>query len=223
MGAQSKKYQRPESAELSDWLRRAASRDIEAQDNLLTFYRPLLLKLANDRLQGSIRRKVAPSDLVQVTSLKATQGFGTATFANRHGFIAWLKSLLQNEANAIHRFYRLAKKRDISREQSLDGSVVRERVSQLAAEESEPHGVSSNSIDDLMLAIARLPVHYEFVLRLRYYENLSFAAIGKKIDRSSDAARILHQRALKRLAGELEGVQKARSRDTDAAEGMNSK
>lgn len=219
MGAQSKKYRPPDSGELSDWLCRAASRDAEAQDNLLTFYRPLLLKLANDRLQGSIRRKVAPSDLVQVTSMKASAGFRTARFADRRGFIAWLKALLQNEANAVHRFYRLAKKRDIGRELPLDGSSVRERVMQLAAHESDRHGNSSNSIDELMLAITRLPLHYELVLRLRYYENLSFAAIGEKIDRSSDAARVLHKRALKRLVGELEGVRKTRPLEPDAAEG----
>ncbi len=228
MGAQSNENHHPESPELSNWLRRAASRDVEAQDNLLAFYRPLLLKLANDRLQGSIRRKVAPSDLVQVTSLKATEGFGTARFANRHGFLAWLKTLLQNEANAIHRFYRVSKKRDIARERPLDeslagsrlGPAARQRISELAADGSGRHGIPSSSIDDLMLAITRLPPHYELVLRLRYYENLSFAAIGRRIDRSSDAARVLHQRALKRLVGELECVQRSRPSDAGAAEGM---
>ena len=52
-------------------------------------------------------------------------------------------------------------------------------------------------------ALARLPEHYRQVLAWRSFEGLSFAEIGRRLERSEDAVRMLYTRAFERLQVEM--------------------
>lgn len=202
----SRKGRRPSSTELTRCFQSASRREEGALQQLLALYRPLLMKLADKRLRGALRIKVAPSDLVQTTIWKATQNFESQQFADRRNFLAWLVTILKNEAADVRRRYREAKKRDVTRERPLFTPESQTRLSQLAASLSETNDLLSEryeTVEQVLAALGLLPLHYQLVLRLRYYDKLDFAAIGKHFNRSSDAVRVLHNRALIRLREEL--------------------
>lgn len=197
----------PNSAELSRWFHAACRQEAGALQQLLALYRPLLMKLAHRRLKGALRTKVAPSDLVQTTVWKATQNFGDEQFAERRGFLAWLTTILKNEAADARRRYREAKKRDVSRERPLFSAETQKWLNQLSASLSISDEVRfgrHGTVEQLMAMVQRLPAHYQLVLRLRYYDKLDFKAIGEQLERTPDAARVLHNRALTRLRNELD-------------------
>lgn len=197
---------RPDTQELSDCFRRACNHDAGALQQLLALYRGLLLKLAYQRLEGPLRTKVAPSDLVQTTVWKATQAFPSERFDNQKGFVAWLVTILKNEAADIRRRYGGAQKRDVSRERPLHAAEVQQWLNQLSATLSGGDATqfqTHETMERLSSAMARLPSHYQLVLHLRYFQKLTFPAIGVQLERSADAARVLHNRALARLRKEL--------------------
>lgn len=201
------KSRRPDSSELNRCFEAACRQNPEAIEQLLTLYRPLMLKLANQQLGLAIRPKVAPSDLVQVALMKAAQSFGEETFAARSNFVAWLKTILSNEAANAGRRFRQAQKRDITREQSLSNPETLAWLQQLSASlsQSELGGASVRQrVEDVMQALATLPPHYQLTLRLRYFEKLRFEAISRKLERSPDAVRVLHNRAIRSLRDKLQ-------------------
>jgi RNA polymerase sigma-70 factor (ECF subfamily) len=57
----------------------------------------------------------------------------------------------------------------------------------------------------LLQALERLPEDYQRVIRLRYAERLSFEDIGRLMQRSANAARLLWLRAIERVKHELGG------------------
>jgi RNA polymerase sigma-70 factor (ECF subfamily) len=68
------------------------------------------------------------------------------------------------------------------------------RASLIAKEESEA----------LQAALARLPEDYRTVLRLRNWDGLPFAEVGRQMERSEEAVRKLWSRAILRLQEEFE-------------------
>lgn len=202
----SAKHRRPDSGELSDWFRRACKGEEGALQQLLALYRPLLTKLAHQRVRGALRAKIGASDIVQATIWKATQHFTAQNFCERKKFLAWLLSIFKNEATDVRRQFHDADKRNILRERSLFSPETKLWLNQLSASLSGANVVicpQGHTIEDLFDALDRLPPHYQFVLRLRYYEKLTFEAIGARLERTSDAARVLHNRALKKIRTEL--------------------
>ena len=209
---------RPSSAELSRWFHRAREGDRDALQTLLTLYRPLLLSLANARLDATLQLKAAPSDLVQNTLWNATRTFLPENFETRGKFLGWLIKILDNEAARVRRRFIRAKKRDVRREVSIDSSHDNGLLDQLSASLSASYLSSDRATHYpglVKAAIARLPKHYQFVLRLRFAEKQSFAAIAETLGRSYDGARMLCQRALQRVKAELEMIDPD-DEDTDA-------
>lgn len=197
---------RPNSDELSRWFYRARRQDAGALQQLLALYRPLLLQKAQQSLKGALRTKVAPSDIVQMTIWKATQDFTCSDFRDRKAFLAWLLTILNNAAADERRRFQEAQKRDISRERSLHSVEAQQWLIQLSARitdvlDNGQHSVAT--IEDVLEAVERLPPHYQLAIRLRYFDRLTFEAVGRKLERSADAARVLHNRAIKRLQQEL--------------------
>lgn len=198
---------RPSSAELSKWFHRARKNVPGALEQLLLLYRPLLLKIAHQRLKKPLQVKVAPSDLVQSTMWKASGNFGKESFEDRNAFVAWLTTILKHEAKDVYRRFQVAKKRDISRERPLLSPETKELLRRLSDRLSTTAPGNFQPFDDverLLSALDRLPPHYQLVLKLRYYEKLKFVEIAVKLDRSADAVRVLHNRALLRLRDQLQ-------------------
>lgn len=178
-------------------------------------FRSYLRFLARVHLDGRLKGKVDPSDLVQQSLLEAhkarTQFRGT-TDAER---AAWLRQILAHHiAHSLRDLNR--GKRDVSRERSLqaalDASSVRMEA-WLAAEESSPsqHVLKQERMLLVAEAVEKLPLDQQEAVILRYWQGLKLAEIAEQLGRTTGSVAGLIQRGLKALQEHL----KQRGMDDD--------
>lgn len=182
---------------------RSGSRD--AIGTVLETYRPYLLKIARHKLDPGLAAKGGASDLVQETFLEAFRDFGHFSGSTPNEFQAWLRCLLIHHAGKLRRCYRATRKRQSSREQSIDaGDGLMSGVGPVALQTS-PSGraVANERIQAIERAIGRLPDDYREVIRLRYREQRSLDEIAALMGRSPSAVTMLWFRAIRRIREEF--------------------
>ncbi len=193
--------------ELADLLASARNGLPEAIGEAFEACRPYLLTVAGRELDPALKAKGGASDLVQQTFLEAQRDFAGFDGESEAELLAWLRRVLLNNVANFARSYRETAKRDVAREQTLqprDSSLARRGG--LLADTTTPSGIAVQAERFLAVqqAIDRLPDDYQQVLLLRYREERSFEEIGRRLNRSSNAARKLWSRAVERLQKELE-------------------
>ena len=174
-----------------------------AVERLLEAYRHYLRFVARTCLTSALAGKADASDLVQETLLKAHQNFGTFRGSSEGEFVAWLRQILaQNVAQLVRRFRTAG--RAVERERSIDDLVSwsSAALASLAAASGTSPSMAAQRRDTgvvLAAALAELSDDQREVIFLRHVEDLSWAEIATRMNRSQDAARMLWTRALKRL------------------------
>jgi RNA polymerase sigma-70 factor (ECF subfamily) len=177
----------------------------------LESFRSYLRLLAAMHLDGRLRQKFDPSDLVQQTFLQAHQDWGHFRVQTKAELAAWLRQILsRNLAHARRDFSRA--KRDVARERSLEAAVEASSVrleNWLTGEQLSPSEQADRSEVLLRLAEAleTLPdTQREAVVR-HYWQGQSLQEIGQHLGRSPVAVAGLLKRGLQQLRSRL----KARS------------
>ncbi|MFO0843654.1 MAG: sigma-70 family RNA polymerase sigma factor [Gemmataceae bacterium] len=185
----------------------ARAGDTAALGELLERFRVYLTILARIQIGRRLQGKVDAADLVQDTFLHAHQKFAQFEGATEDTFLKWLRGILANEiAHLVRRYF--SQGRDVGLEQSLilelDSSS--ERMAGPAAPESSPSEQASRREQALRLADAleRLPADYREVLLLRQIEDLPFADVAQRMNRTLDSVQKLWVRALDALRKVLE-------------------
>jgi RNA polymerase sigma-70 factor (ECF subfamily) len=155
-------------------------------------------------LDGRLRGKVDPSDVVQDTLLKALrhqEQFRGRTESERR---AWLRRILANTlADAVRRFL-AGRKRDVGREQSLDEAVRQSsehlRV-WLADGREPPEGEAAHNEELLWLAegLAELPGDQREAVRLKHLHGLSVGEVARRMGKTAAAVAGLLRRGLEAL------------------------
>jgi RNA polymerase sigma-70 factor (ECF subfamily) len=172
----------------------------EALGSLFDLARPDLRSFAERSVAADLRTKASGSDLVQDTLLEAQRLLARFDGTTPDQFRAWLRGVLANKVADFHRRYRRTEKRGVGRERKLsdDGGPL---------EESGPGSeVSQREQESIVTAaVAGLPAEYRDVIRLRTWDGLPFAEVGRLMGRSEDAARMLWGRAIERLREVLGG------------------
>jgi len=163
---------------------------------LLAFCRGYLLQVATQRLDPALRAKANPSDLVHETLLEAYRDFASFRGQSEGEWLGWLRQLLvHNLANFERRYFGTAMRR-VKREASLaDGADA------VPAPGPSPSSVLSASERERAVArqLERLSEDYRLVILWHHRDGLPFDEIGRRLHRSSDAARRLWSRASDRL------------------------
>ena len=172
--------------------------------------RAYLLFLANKELPRGLQAKFGASDLVQETAIEAHRDFQRFAGSTPEEFYAWLRSILQNNLRDAVRRYEVSQKRDVAKETRLASLTDRRDNGQTAV--SWPHDRSRPPDGSIIrredaakveAVLARLPDDYRIVLRMRYWDGLSFQQIGDRFGRSAEAVRKLWYRAVQKLQDEL--------------------
>jgi RNA polymerase sigma-70 factor (ECF subfamily) len=191
---------------MSQWLTEARGGSLEALGQALDSCRDYLLIVAQRELNPELRAKGGASDLVQDTFLEAQRDFAQFQGASEGEFRAWLARLLFNNVCNFSRRYRDTDKRAIDREVALqsDGSSIGGGP-QAATPSPSAQAMEQEQAQALRQSLSRLPEDYRQVIELRYLEQRSFEEIGRRMDRSPDAARKLWARAIERLGEEWKG------------------
>lgn len=178
---------------------------------LLTLYSNYLKLLVTAQLDDRLRGRVSPSDIVQESFFEAHRDFGQFRGQSPGEFVVWLRRIVVNNILRMVEQHLLTEKRDVRREvaieeigRRLEQSTVRLETL-LAAEDNSPSGCAVQREDEIRLAdtLAALPDDYREVIVLRHIEGLPFEEVGRRMERSAGAVRMLWLRALKVLREQM--------------------
>src|SRR3954453_24016588 len=174
---------------------------------LLALYSNYLKLLVAAQLDGRLRARVSPSDMVHESFFEAHRDFRDFRGKSIGEFVVWLRRIVVNNILRVVEQHVLAEKRDVRREVSLEEigrrlekSTV--RLESFLAEQAEsPSGHAARREDEILLAdtLAQMPADYRDVIVLRHIEGLSFEDVALRMDRSAGAVRMLWLRALKKM------------------------
>lgn len=185
----------------------ARAGDRAALDQVLDSYRNYLYLLVRTQIDMQLARRLAPSDAVQETLLRAFKNFSRFRGVTEAQLIAWLRRILARTLADQTRKARTLK-RDLHRERDWHAGVDQSnrRLADLAAaRQPSPSETAERREQSVLLAdaLARLPEDYREVIVLRHLERMEFADIAARMGRTSGAVRMLWARALERLRREL--------------------
>ena len=162
--------------------------------DILETCRQFLLAIANAELPAELRAKGGASDLVQDTLVAAHLAHEQFRGQTLSDLRAWLRGILLNELAMFRRRYQMTGARDISREVPFAAAGSRSTQPTPLQEvlDREDEQALANAVD-------RLPALAREVVRLRLGHGLSFAAIGRHLGKTEEAARKLFTRSLAQL------------------------
>ncbi len=195
-------------------LERARAGSTESLGRLLQLYANYLRLLTVAQMEQRLRARVSPSDVIQETFFEAHRDFVQFRGKTTAEFVAWLRRILVNNLYRVVEQHILAEKRDVRRELSLErlATALEQSTARLEAVLPDP-GLSpcadlQHQELEVRLAdeIATLPADYRDVIILRHIQMLPFEDVGKRMERSSGAARMLWLRAIKQLRDRLAGM-----------------
>ncbi|MEM8946432.1 MAG: sigma-70 family RNA polymerase sigma factor [Planctomycetota bacterium] len=194
-------------------LSQALAGSSECFGRLLHIYRNYLKLLVVTQLERKLQQRVSPSDVVQETFLEANRDFLQFRGTSSGEFCAWLRKILVNNLHRVVEKHVLTAKRDVRREVSLENLATNLEESTARLEAILPdHGTSPSDNAqrhemEISLAnhLAALPADYRDVIVLRHIDGLPFEAVGKRLERSAAAARMLWLRAIKDLRERMDG------------------
>ncbi|RIK77940.1 MAG: RNA polymerase factor sigma-70 [Planctomycetota bacterium] len=193
-------------------LEKARAGSSDSLGRLLQLYANYLKLLVLAQLQRNLRVRVSPSDVVQETFFEAHRDFAQFRGRTSAEFVGWLRRILVNNLARVVEQHVLAEKRDVRREISLErlATAMEQSTARLeavlpAAGSSPSAGVHRRELE-LVLAdqLAELPADYRDVIVLRHIEALPFDEVGRRMERSSGAVRMLWLRAIKMLRQRLD-------------------
>jgi RNA polymerase sigma-70 factor (ECF subfamily) len=193
----------PQTSAATNLIAAARCGDALALDRLWQLFRQYLRLLARTGIDASLQGKADPSDLVQETLLRATQHFPGFRGETEAELAAWLRQILSQALTDLVRRYRTAS-RQVGRERSiaelLEGSSL--SLGSMFGREAKEGGLISSDRDAGVLlaeALAEMNSDDREVITLRNLERLEWQQVAAKMGRSTDAARMLWMRALRRL------------------------
>ncbi|MEM1181975.1 MAG: sigma-70 family RNA polymerase sigma factor [Acidobacteriota bacterium] len=180
-------------------LKSARSGSPEALNRLFARYGHRLLALIRLRMGPSLRRQLESQDVLQQTLLKAFKRFDQFDGDGETTLMGWFGAIARNEIRDQAK-YQHRKGRDVDQMMPLDAALelvdpVRTEVSRLQFVEDARR---------LESAIEALDEKHREILLLRRFEELSFPQIGRHLDKSPDACRMLYSRAMTALTIRLQ-------------------
>ena len=193
--------------ELSERLiRDARAGDAAALSELIGTWRTYLLHVAENETPAELKQKVGASDLVQSACLDIHQHFEDFRGATVAEWRVWLRRMLVRDVQDARRRFLGTEKRAAWRERRLQDSTGLRY--DLSDQEGTPSAALMAQEESAVLrdALQRLSEEYRQVLQLRNWECLAFAEIGRRMQRSEEAARKLWSRAVIRLQEEMTRV-----------------
>jgi RNA polymerase sigma-70 factor (ECF subfamily) len=194
-------------------LRQGAAGDQHALGELWDRYRERLKRMVRLRLDGRLRGRLDPSDVLQEAFIDFARRAGDWAANPEVSFFLWLRTLTGQRLQMLHRQHLGAKMRDAAREISLHRGPMPQATSvslaaQLLGQFTSAHAKVARAEMQILLqeALNGLdPIDRE-VLALRHFEELSNAETAEVLGIDPSAASSRHVRALKRLRQILKSI-----------------
>jgi RNA polymerase sigma-70 factor (ECF subfamily) len=174
--------------------------------DLFMGHRDRLKRMAALRLDCRLRPRLDPSDVLQEAYLEASRRLDEYLRDPKVPLFIWLRFLVRQRIQELHRFHLGARLRDARREVVLDRGTLPEASSAYMAQQLLATGTSPLDRAAAAEKLARLeaalnsmaPLDRE-VLALRHFELLTSAEAAKVLSLRPASVRSRYLRALKRL------------------------
>ncbi len=176
-------------------LRRARQGEPDALDALYERVAGRLLAFIRLRLGRTLRAQLESRDILQATFLKSFEHLAEFEKSDTPSLMAWLGRIAENEIRD-RADYHGRQRRDARVEVPLEtahagvAAHVRSALTQVILDERA---------ERLEVALEALDAHYREIIILRSLEELSFREIGRRLEKSEDACRMLYARAMAAL------------------------
>lgn len=178
-----------------------------ALNELIETWRTYLFFVAESEISSDLRQKVGVSDLVQSACLDVFLRFEDFRGKTVDEWRGWLKRLMLRDLQDARRRFVSTQRRDVRRERSLERAEWPLEGFSDARPSPNDRLIADEESAALRMALVKLPEDYRLVLRLRNWEGLTFAEVGRRMNRTEEASRKLWSRAILRLQQELsEGI-----------------
>jgi RNA polymerase sigma-70 factor (ECF subfamily) len=178
----------------SDLLRDARAGSAEALDALYARCGGRLLAYIRLRLGRTLRSRLESRDILQATLMKSLEHLGEFRGDRTASLMAWLAKIADHEIRD-RADYHQRQQRDAAREIAIETDVALPSPARSAL----THAIMGEEARRLEQALESLsPAHREVIL-LRKFEELSFAEIAARLDKTDDACRMLLARAMTAL------------------------
>ena len=182
-------------SETTTLLRSAKGGSEEALNALFDRCAGKLLALIRLRLDRKLRNRLESRDILNAALLKAFQRIDSFEESNTASLMGWLARIAENEIRD-QRDYHGRQRRDAAREVEIEQGLdilegrIRSQTSRLVLDEE---------LERLERSLETLEEAHREVILLRKLEELSFAEISERMDRTPDACRMLLARAMTAL------------------------
>ncbi len=174
----------------------------------LESFRHYLTVLARMQIGARHRRKLDPSEIVNLTLFAAHQKRDQFRGGNDAELAAWLRRILANSlADAFRGLHR--ERRDVGREQSLDAALdhsCTQLEDWLVAMQTSPSAkaMRSEQLMRLAWALGELPDDQREAVELHHLHGMAISQMAELMGRTSPSVAGLLRRGLKRLRELLE-------------------
>ncbi len=171
-------------------------------------YRQYLLLLARVHFDKKINKKLAPSDIVQQTLIKAHQAREQLRGKESAQVAGWLRKILvRTMCDAVRDLQR--DRRNVNLERSMESAVGRSSVrlgNLIAADQRTPSQalVHEEQILRLAEAIESLPEAQRDAVILKHCEGFSLDEVGRRLGRTPAGVASLLGRGLKQLRDQMQ-------------------
>jgi RNA polymerase sigma-70 factor, ECF subfamily len=175
-----------------DLLRAAQAGDDGALAVLCGRYEVRIRRLVHRRMNATLRVKADTNDLVHEVLLSVLANVDRIEVRDDRSFARWITRVV---VNAVI---------DLARKPATEGEPAEpEAIADGRITTPPDRAIREEERRRTLAAIARLPEEQRRIVELRDFDDLSYAAIAKRMDRTEDAARMLHRRAVVRLTALL--------------------
>jgi RNA polymerase sigma-70 factor (ECF subfamily) len=198
-----------------DLLSRARAGETEALGDLCDLYRSYLRAVIRTRLGPRLRARVDLSDVVQETLVEVVRQFPRFTGETEVALAGWLRYLVGQKLADLGRYHGRAERGgdgwtrplDVAADGGRGGEEGGGMLDRLALSQTSPSQVASRreQLARLADALSALAEQEADVLWLYFVEDLTFTAIGERLDLSRKSVSRICARGLKHLRRSLEG------------------
>jgi RNA polymerase sigma-70 factor (ECF subfamily) len=196
----------PEADKTQELLNSARDGDSEAIDHLFTHHRESLRRMIDLRMDRRITRRVDASDIVQEVLIEASRRLTDFLANPSMPFHLWLRALARDHMISAHRKHRVAQKRSVDKERSIDAPAYGDHSSiqlaaQLVAGDLTPASaaIRNELARRFQDALTELEGDDAEIILMRHFEQLSNQDVAKALGFSEPAAGMRYLRALRKL------------------------
>lgn len=196
----------PDATQTQELLLHAQEGDPRAIGELLDRHRDSLRRMVTARLDRKLQARVDASDIVQDVMIEANRRLADYLRDPRLPFHLWLRQMAKDRMIDAHRRHRLAARRSLDREQSLqrpatvDASTL-DLAAQIWDQELTPASaaVRHELEQRFQRALDELNEMDRDVVLMRHVEHLSNQEVALALGLSDSAASMRYLRAMRRL------------------------